>query len=105
LLKTTHQCNKQGSRLDLSATLSLDVNEDPKGELEDEEDFESDMIMLKVDNQKHLDQVHARDLQVIKQWQEYIFCMEKEMPNLKVVVSSLQKTKDEARKELEKVDG
>jgi hypothetical protein len=31
--------------------------------------------------------------------------MEKEMPNLEVIVSSLQKAKDETCKELEKVDG
>ncbi len=78
-----------GFRVGSKCNIEFDVDEDPKGELEDEEDFESDMIMLKVDNQKHLNQVCARDLQVIRQWQEYIFCMEKEMPNLKVVVSSL----------------
>jgi hypothetical protein len=31
----------------------LDANEDPKGELEDEEDFESDMIMSKLTTKKH----------------------------------------------------
>ncbi len=82
MLKATHQCNKQNSGLDLTTTLNLDVNEDPEGEPEDEEDFESDMIMRKVDNQKHLGQVCAKDLQIIGEWQEYIFCMENEMPNL-----------------------
>jgi hypothetical protein len=69
--------------------LDVDVDEDLKAELEDEEDFESDMIMPKVDNQKHLGQVHAKDLQIIGEWQEYIFHMEKEMPNLEVIVSTL----------------
>jgi hypothetical protein len=84
--------------------MSLDVDEDPEGEPKYEEDFESDMIMPKVDNQKHLGQVYAKDLQITKKWQEYIFRIEKEMPNLEVIVSSLQKEKDEAYKELEKVD-
>jgi hypothetical protein len=30
--------------------LNLDANEDPEGKPEDEEDFESDMMMSKVDN-------------------------------------------------------
>jgi len=78
--------------------LGLDADKNPKGEPKDEEDFESDMIMPKVDNQKYLGQVHAKDLQIIGEWQEYISRMEKEMPNLEVIVSSLQKAKDEACK-------
>ncbi len=52
-LEVAHQCNKQGLGFDLNATLNLDANEDPEGKPEDEEDFESDMMMSKVDNQKH----------------------------------------------------
>jgi hypothetical protein len=69
--------------LDLSVALSLDADEGPKGELEDEENFENDMIMPKVDNQKHIGQVCAMDLQVIGEWKQIHFSYEKEDAKLK----------------------
>jgi len=92
-------------RVRFKCSIEFGCRQRSKRGAENKEDFESDMIMLKIDNQKHLGQVRAKDLQIIGEWQEYFSRMEKEMPNLEVIVSSLQKAKDEACKELEKVDG
>ncbi len=44
-------------------------------------------------------------MQCIKKWQEYIFVLDKQLPTSKQLVSSLQKQKDEAQKDFEKVEG
>ncbi len=41
----------------------------------------------------------------IKEWEEYICVLEKEMPTLEVVMDSLKKVKDEADREFTKVEG
>jgi hypothetical protein len=87
-----------------SPTLDLDKLEDFERQKEDE-DLLND-IMLKPPSKQHQGH-HFMEVQAehIKEWEEYICVLEKEMPTLEVVMDSLKKVKDEADREFTKVEG
>jgi hypothetical protein len=62
--------------------------------------------MLKLPNKQrqghHLMEVQA---ECIKEWEEYICVLQKEMPALEVVVDSLKQAKNEVDRELAKIEG
>ncbi len=69
------QGSKRSLGLDLNAASNLDIEEDLDRELEENDDFGSD-IMLRVENQQQ-GLGRAKDLQVVGEWERYIASLEK----------------------------